>query len=144
MFRRATKTLGADTTPIIVLLVAPCSSSVPKTCAASSEYYSGHDGWRPGSRVSTSEGTLALVYPLLRAMAYPKLGLIPVLSESFHRQRTLSLGLGLQLLKPGPMHVLFRVELGQRGQGVRREGSGKSRSSVNWETERWEVGAWDI
>lgn len=78
-FCSATKTLGAETTAIVVSAVAPTKSSFASKFAVSSEYYISVGYKSAGS--CTTRLDEAIHSP------YPKLRLVPVLRERIHRQR---------------------------------------------------------
>lgn len=57
-------------------------------------------------------------------MTYPELTLVPILFESLHGERLVSLGSYFQLLELFRVLILVGVEGGQRREGVGREGAG--------------------
>lgn len=127
MFFSATKTLGADTTAILVSDVAPSRSCLARRLAVSSEYCERHTRThqQPSFPIShtATPFTLSLNGRALKAgpEAYPELRLVPVLAESLHRQRVHErrltpcrlavLGRGFELLKVLRAGIPLRVEL---------------------------------
>lgn len=149
MFLSATKTLGVDTTAILVSDVAPSRSCLAKKAAVSSEYYVVTQVSNIRSLNSHTPGTGMLPGQCKGEMssrpAYPELRLVPVLAKHLHRQRVdqrglplaavrlALLGRGLELLELPRAGVPARVELLQGVEGVRRQGSantGKARLLV--------------
>lgn len=128
MFLSATKTLGAETTPMVMSRVASRRSSVARAFAVSSEYCplisrlllkstkfvclytpSPNDAHAHSEVKRIREGGES---------THPKLRLVPVLLKGINGQQAVALRLGLQPLELGLMLVPFGLERFQRRQGM--------------------------